>query len=177
MAFVLITHSWRVAETADRLGQCGQKLKSCGHRSLQHPHHPYTAALLAALPKGPRRTSCSFRGVPRAGSIAAGLPLLARCRLPPFCRPIGALSAAYLGYALCITPALRPASEPSGNSQSCIRRSEPFSRKNRKRYYGESRGRFRGERLFKQSRRDFELQPARPGGGCESGCGKSRLAA
>jgi dipeptide transport system ATP-binding protein len=55
MGLVLITHSMGVvAETADRVSvqYAGQKVEEQGVASLfSHPRHPYTSALLAALPE------------------------------------------------------------------------------------------------------------------------------
>jgi len=55
MALVLITHDMGVvAETAQRVSvqYAGQKVEEQDVRALfAHPHHPYTAALLAALPE------------------------------------------------------------------------------------------------------------------------------
>jgi dipeptide transport system ATP-binding protein len=93
MALILITHDMGVvAETAERVSvqYAGQKVEEQGVIDLfATPHHPYTAALLAALPERPTgclfSPRCSFaddicRAVP---PIQAGADLgLARCHYP-----------------------------------------------------------------------------------------------
>jgi dipeptide transport system ATP-binding protein len=80
MALVLITHDMGVvAETAERVAvlYAGQKVEEQGVRELfADPHHPYTAALLAALPE--RATG---RHLPAIGGVVPG----------QFDRPIGCL--------------------------------------------------------------------------------------
>ncbi len=113
MGLVLITHDMGVvAETAERVSvqYAGQKVEEQPVVDLfATPHHPYTAALLAALPEraterllptipgrraGPvrpaRRAACSRRA---ASSPTTG----ARRRRRP-------RSAADLGYARCFYP-------------------------------------------------------------------------
>ena len=80
MALVLITHDMGVvAETAERVAvlYAGQKVEEQGVRELfADPHHPYTAALLAALPE-----RASGRRLPAIGGVVPG----------QFDRPIGCL--------------------------------------------------------------------------------------
>jgi len=80
MALALITHDMGVvAETAERVAvfYAGQKVEEQGVRELfADPHHPYTAALLAALPE-----RASGRRLPAIGGVVPG----------QFDRPIGCL--------------------------------------------------------------------------------------
>ncbi|MGU9956847.1 MAG: ABC transporter ATP-binding protein [Arenicellales bacterium WSBS_2016_MAG_OTU3] len=66
MALVLITHDMGVvAETAQRVAvqYAGQKIEEQPVQQLfEHPHHPYTAALLSALPE--RATSKKLPSIP-----------------------------------------------------------------------------------------------------------------
>jgi len=112
MALVLITHDMGVvAETADRVvvQYAGQQVEANGVRDLfADPHHPYTAALLAALPeRATQRRLPAIRGVvpgqfdrpkgclfaPRCGFV------FERCR-----REAPRPAPASLGRALCHTP-------------------------------------------------------------------------
>ena len=87
MGLVLITHDMGVvAETADRVvvQYAGQQVEATERAELfADPHHPYTAALLAALPE--RATERRLAGDPRrrAGPVrpADGLPVRAALRL------------------------------------------------------------------------------------------------
>ncbi len=87
MALVLITHDMGVvAETADRVivQYAGQQVEENATDALfADPHHPYTAALLAALPE--RATGAPAAGDPRRRARpvrpAAGLPVRAALRL------------------------------------------------------------------------------------------------
>ena len=80
MGLALITHDMGVvAETAERVAvfYAGQKVEEQGVRDLfADPHHPYTAALLAALPE-----RASGRRLPAIGGVVPG----------QFDRPIGCL--------------------------------------------------------------------------------------
>ena len=86
MAVLLITHDLGVvAETADRVAvmYAGQIVESADVRSLfRRPLHPYTAGLLASLPRLGRRTE-------RLRTIPGGVPNPARfpagCRFHPRC--------------------------------------------------------------------------------------------
>ena len=112
MGLVLITHDMGVvAETAQRVSvqYAGQKVEEQGVGQLfDNPHHPYTAALLAALPERAksrklpsipgvvpgqfdRPTGCLFS--PRCGHATD----LCRSRTPP-------RASAKLGLALCHYP-------------------------------------------------------------------------
>ena len=94
MGLVLITHDMGVvAETAERVAvlYAGQKVEEQAVRPLfANPHHPYTAALLAALPE--RATG---RKLPSIGGVVPGM----------FDRPRGCLFSPRCGYAteLCKT--------------------------------------------------------------------------
>lgn len=87
MALVLITHDMAVvAETAQRVAvmYAGQQVEERGVEGLfVHPRHPYTAALLAALPeraKGSRRLPTIPGVVPGAGDRPEGCLFNPRCR-------------------------------------------------------------------------------------------------
>ncbi|MGO9742775.1 MAG: ABC transporter ATP-binding protein [Roseiarcus sp.] len=88
MALVLITHDMGVvAETADRVivQYAGQQVETNSTRELfADPHHPYTAALLAALPE--RATE---RRLPAISGVVPG----------QFDRPSGCLFAPRCGFA------------------------------------------------------------------------------
>ena len=96
MGLVLITHSMGVvAETAERVSvqYAGQKVEERSVQSLfADPHHPYTAALLAALPE--RATG---RRLPSIPGVVPG----------QFDRPTGCLFSPRCQYAtdLCRTTA------------------------------------------------------------------------
>jgi peptide/nickel transport system ATP-binding protein len=81
MAVLLITHDLGVvAESADRVAvmYAGQVVEACDVRSaFRRPLHPYTAGLLASLPRLGRRTE-------RLKVIPGGVPDPAR--FPPGCR-------------------------------------------------------------------------------------------
>ncbi len=87
MALVLITHSMGVvAETAERVSvqYAGQKVEERPVRQLfADPHHPYTAALLAALPERAHRPppALDYRRGTRAVRPPGGLPVLAALHL------------------------------------------------------------------------------------------------
>src|SRR5258705_10145075 len=85
MALVLITHDMGVvAETADRVSvqYAGQQVETSSTEQLfAHPHHPYTAALLAALPE--RATG---RRLPAIPGVVPGLSDRPRgCLFAPRC--------------------------------------------------------------------------------------------
>ena len=114
MALVLITHDMGVvAETADRVivQYAGQQVEANATRELfADPHHPYTAALLAALPE--RATQRRAAGDPRRRARpvrpAARLPVRAALRFRLRRLPARAADRrAQLGRALCHTPLLR----------------------------------------------------------------------
>ncbi|MDO3434002.1 ABC transporter ATP-binding protein [Rhizobium sp. CBN3] len=89
MALVLITHDMGVvAETAERVQvqYAGQKVEEQPVRALfRDPHHPYTAALLAALPE--------------RAEVGQRLPSIAGVVPGQFGRPTGCLFAPRCGYA------------------------------------------------------------------------------
>ena len=108
MALVLITHDMGVvAETADRVivQYAGQQVETNSTRALfADPHHPYTAALLAALPE--RATQ---RRLPAIPGVVPG----------PFDRPRGCLFAprCEFAFAACRTAPPPPASTTLGRAR------------------------------------------------------------
>ncbi|MBV5263459.1 ABC transporter ATP-binding protein [Pinisolibacter aquiterrae] len=112
MALVLITHDMGVvAETAERVvvQYAGRQVEEATTVDLfRDPHHPYTAALLAALPE--RATEKRLPAIP--GVVPGQWDRLEGCMFAPRCdfatplcsttRPSRA--APELGYALCHTP-------------------------------------------------------------------------
>lgn len=112
MALVLITHDMGVvAETAQRVSvqYAGQKVEEQQVQSLfANPHHPYTDALLAALPE--RADSRKLPSIP--GVVPGQFDRPSGCLFAPRCRfanerchgevPVSA--DASLGYARCHTP-------------------------------------------------------------------------
>jgi dipeptide transport system ATP-binding protein len=112
MALVLITHDMGVvAETADRVivQYAGQQVETNVTRELfAHPHHPYTAGLLAALPE--RATERRLPSIP--GVVPGLLDRPRGCLFAPRCAHASALcheqppqpAEAELGRALCHTP-------------------------------------------------------------------------
>jgi dipeptide transport system ATP-binding protein len=112
MALVLITHDMGVvAETAERVAvfYCGQKVEEQGVRELfADPHHPYTAALLAALPE-----RAVGRLLPSIGGVVPGqFDRPSGCLFSPRCHfttarcieKIPPRQGAKAGYALCHYP-------------------------------------------------------------------------
>ena len=85
MALILITHDMGVvAETAQRVAvqYAGQQVEKQGIRGLfSDPHHPYTAALLAALPE--RATSRHLPSIP--GVVPGQFDKPAGCLFSPRC--------------------------------------------------------------------------------------------
>ena len=114
MALVLITHDMGVvAETAHRVivQYAGQQVESNATPALfADPHHPYTAALLAALPE--RATSRRLPAIPGVvpGQFdrPAGCLFAARCaHVFDLCHRLAPVPAsAALGQALCHAPLL-----------------------------------------------------------------------
>jgi len=112
MALVLITHDMGVvAETAERVmvQYAGQQVEHQDIKGLfTKPHHPYTAALLAALPE--RSTSKLLPSI--AGVVPGQFDRPSGCLFSPRCKyatdlcrqqePVNA--AAELGNALCHYP-------------------------------------------------------------------------
>jgi len=86
MGLVLITHSMGVvAETAERVSvqYAGQKVEEQTVKDLfRDPHHPYTAALLAALPE--RATGRKLPSIP--GVVPGQFDRPAGCLFSPRCR-------------------------------------------------------------------------------------------
>src|SRR5436190_3986146 len=111
MALVLITHSMGVvAETAERVSvqYAGQKVEEQPVKGLfRDPHHPYTAALLAALPE-----RAHMRRLPSIPGVVPGqFDRPQGCLFSPRCRFATALCHAEapprrtdLGEALCHYP-------------------------------------------------------------------------
>jgi dipeptide transport system ATP-binding protein len=126
MALVLITHSMGVvAETAERVSvqYAGQKVEEQEVLGLfNDPHHPYTAALLSALPeRAQTRKLPSIPGVvPGQFNRPPACLFAPRCRFATdLCRTIvPPVQPPNLGLALCHYPLLqgRPLNHP-GNSQ------------------------------------------------------------
>jgi len=124
MALVLITHDMGVvAETADRVivQYAGQQVEENTTGALfADPHHPYTAALLAALPE--RATARRLPAIP--GVVPGQFDRPRGCLFAPRCAfvfdacrhaaPPRAPRA--LGHALCYTPLSggQPAPRPTG---------------------------------------------------------------
>jgi dipeptide transport system ATP-binding protein len=112
MGLVLITHDMGVvAETADRVTvqYAGQQVETNTTRALfADPHHPYTAALLAALPeRAHERRLPSIPGVvPGQFDKPTGCQFSPRCRFVfDRCRSEAPVHAAsLLARALCHTP-------------------------------------------------------------------------
>ena len=111
MALVLITHDLGVvAETADRVlvQYAGRPVESTAAAALfADPHHPYTAALLAALPERAReRKLAAIPGlVPGQFDRPSGCLYAPRCSfVQPICGQAPAAADSALGHALCHTP-------------------------------------------------------------------------
>jgi dipeptide transport system ATP-binding protein len=111
MALVLITHDLGVvAETADRVlvQYAGRPVESAPARELfADPHHPYTAALLAALPERAQgRLLAAIPGlVPGQFDRPPGCLYAPRCgHVQALCATAPPAAAAALGHALCHTP-------------------------------------------------------------------------
>ena len=112
MALILITHDMGVvAETAQRVAvqYAGQQVEKQDIRGLfQNPHHPYTAALLAALPE--RATSRHLPSIP--GVVPGQFDKPDGCLFSPRCSyatdhcraVVPAQAPAALGRALCHYP-------------------------------------------------------------------------
>jgi len=124
MGLVLITHDMGVvAETADRVivQYAGRRIEANGTRALfADPHHPYTAALLAALPE--RATERRLPAIP--GLVPGQFDRPGGCLFEPRCAFAVAqcraapppAAAPDLGSALCYTPLVdgAPTSSLSG---------------------------------------------------------------
>jgi len=111
MALVLITHDLGVvAETADRVvvQYAGHQVETAAAADLfADPHHPYTAALLAALPeRATGRTLAAIPGlVPGLLDRPAGCLFAPRCAFAkPLCETAPAHAGAAFSRALCHTP-------------------------------------------------------------------------
>jgi dipeptide transport system ATP-binding protein len=117
MALVLITHDLGVvAETADRVvvQYAGRQVETAPVDALfADPHHPYTAALLAALPerseKGGRLAAIPGR-VPGQFDRPPGCLFAPRCRFAqPKCAEAPPPASDALGRALCHFPLVQGA--------------------------------------------------------------------
>ncbi|MBH0236793.1 ABC transporter ATP-binding protein [Methylobrevis albus] len=125
MALVLITHDMGVvAETAERVQvqYAGQKVEEQPVAGLfDDPHHPYTAALLAALPE--RATSRRLPSIP--GVVPGQFDRPSGCLFSPRCRyttercreRVPHRQGAMAGFALCHYPLVqgRPIGHPAPN--------------------------------------------------------------
>jgi len=112
MSLILVTHDMGVvAETADRVivQYAGREAEMSAVRELfADPHHPYTAALLAALPE--RATARRLPAIP--GVVPGEFDRPAGCLFAPRCRFVFDLcrrlaprpASARLGHALCHAP-------------------------------------------------------------------------
>jgi dipeptide transport system ATP-binding protein len=121
MGLVLITHDMGVvAETADRVivQYAGQQVEANGTRALfSDPHHPYTAALLAALPE--RATERNLPAIP--GVVPGQFDRPKGCLFSPRCgfafdachRLAPRRAGSELGAALCHTPLEQGVPTPS----------------------------------------------------------------
>ncbi len=131
MALVLITHDMGVvAETAHRVSvqYAGQKVEEQDVEGLfANPHHPYTAALLAALPE--RATERRLPSIP--GVVPGQYDRPSGCLFSPRCRfatercvgkapPVQGKAA---GYALCHYPLEdgRPVGHPDPTASMATR--------------------------------------------------------
>ncbi|THB73170.1 MAG: ABC transporter ATP-binding protein [Desulfobulbaceae bacterium] len=124
MALVLITHDMGVvAETAKRVmvQYAGQQVEHQEIKGLfTEPHHPYTSALLAALPEraGGGKLPSISGVVPGQFDRPSGCLFSPRCRFATeLCRTTEPTRAsAELGYALCHYPLIdeRPQNHPGG---------------------------------------------------------------
>jgi dipeptide transport system ATP-binding protein len=126
MALILITHDMGVvAETAERVvvQYAGQQVEAQGVQALfEDPHHPYTAALLAALPE--RATDRLLPSIP--GVVPGLLDRPRGCLFSPRCRFATATCRAVvppkqpaeLGRALCHYPLIAgvPQNHPEGQA-------------------------------------------------------------
>lgn len=111
MALILITHDMGVvAETAERVQvqYAGQRVEEQDVSGLfSNPHHPYTAALLSALPeRATGRRLPSIPGVvPGQFDRPEGCLFAPRCRFArPDCQVSVTRQSAALGHALCNHP-------------------------------------------------------------------------
>ncbi len=127
MGLVLITHDMGVvAETADRVivQYAGQQVETNTTRGLfADPHHPYTAALLAALPEraNQRRLPAIPGVVPGQFDRPQGCLFAPRCAYAfEACRnQAPGPAAAELGRALCYTPLSRGAPTAAAKAEAC----------------------------------------------------------
>jgi dipeptide transport system ATP-binding protein len=121
MALVLITHDLGVvAETAHRVvvQYAGRQVEQAPAQALfDDPHHPYTAALLAALPERAQGRHLAAIGgmVPGQFDRPPGCLFAPRClHARPICASAPGPAVAELGRALCHTPLRHGAPLPEG---------------------------------------------------------------
>ena len=124
MALVLITHDLGVvAETADRVlvQYAGRQVESARAAELfADPHHPYTAALLAALPEQAhgKRLAAIPGLVPGQFDRPPGCLFAPRCAFATaLCQTPPAPASAALGRALCFTPLRHGQAVPAQDPQ------------------------------------------------------------
>ena len=124
MALVLITHDLGVvAETADRVlvQYAGRQVESARAADLfADPHHPYTAALLAALPEQAhgKRLAAIPGLVPGQFDRPPGCLFAPRCAFATaLCQTAPAPASPALGRALCFTPLRHGQAVPAQDPQ------------------------------------------------------------
>ena len=156
MGLVLITHDMGVvAETADRVivQYAGQQMETNATRELfADPHHPYTAALLAALPERAteRRLPAIPGVVPGQFDRPRGCSFSPRCAFVfDRCRHVAPQPAsAELGRARCHTPLVSGGSERGPDARGRVV-SAVLEARGLTRDYPVSRGAFRPHATIK----------------------------
>jgi peptide/nickel transport system ATP-binding protein len=186
MALVLITHDMGVvAETAQRVAvqYAGQKVEEQPvHDLFADPHHPYTAALLAALPE-----RAVERRLPSISGVVPGqFDRPPGCLFAPRCRFATALCAdtvpprqpAARPGAVPLSARARKADEPSGRGAGGVSDEIVLEARDLAKHYPISRGPFATPAMVRAlDGVSFTLSRERTLAVVgESGCGKSTLA-